>query len=355
MNETSSDGIFDKYFLTMTAYAIIESLKTLSMQSEVETLIECYKTGTNGTVLIDEPESGCWINVVEPTQSERDWLQDELGVLPEFVRASLDEEETSHIDFDDEVDQTFIIVDYPSAEDIEDMTDPDMLQYRTLPLSVIFLQEQNMVVTISANANYVIEDLARGRVRNIDTRLRTRFLLLLLLRVSQRFLIYLRRIDNLSTKNEKLLYNSMENDEIVQLLALQKSLVYFSTSLKSDEVTINKIMHGRIIRLYEEDQELLEDVLIEIHQAQEMCAIYSNILTGMMDAFGSIISNNLNIVMKVLTVITIVMSIPNIIFGFYGMNVGGLPFCQSWIGPVLIACALMALATFIFKKNDMFH
>lgn len=318
-------------------------------------MIECYKTGADGTVQIEEPEPGCWINVVEPTSSERIWLEEDLGVLPEFVRASLDEEETSHIDFDDEEDQTFIIVDYPSAEDVEDMTDPNMLQYRTLPLSVIFLQEQNMVVTISANANYVIEDLARGRVRNLDTRLRTRFLLLLLLRVSQRFLIYLRRIDNLSTKTENSLYNSMKNDEIVQLLALEKSLVYFSTSLKSDEVTLNKIMHGRIIRLYEEDQELLEDVLIEIHQAQEMCAIYSNILTSMMDTFGSVISNNLNNVMKALTVITIVMEIPNIIFGFYGMNVGILPFPATWLYPTFIALVLMGIAVLFFKKNNMFH
>ena len=138
------------------------------------------------------------------------------------------------------------------------------------------------------------------------------------------------------------------------MLGLEKSLVYFSTSLKTDEVTLNKISRGRLIKLYEEDQDLLEDVLIEIHQAIEMCNIYSNILSGTMDAFASVISNNLNIVMKVLTVITIVMAIPNIIFSFYGMNVSGLPIPQWWF-PTLIAIIIMIIASWIFKKKDMFH
>ncbi len=322
-------------------------------------MIECYKTDENGTERIDQPEAGCWVNVVAPTPQERVWLEEELGILPEFVRSALDEEETSHIDYDDEVNQTLVIVDYPSAEDVEEMSDPSMLQYTTMPLSVVFVQDKNLLVTVSLNENLVIDDLVRGRVRGVDTRLRTRFLLLLLLRVSQRYLIYLRRIDRLSTKTERHLHASMRNEELLQLLSLEKSLVYFSSSLKADEVTLNKIMHGRIIRLYEEDQELLEDVLIEIRQAIEMTDIYSNTLSGTMDAFASIISNNLNIVMKVLTVITIVMAIPNIIFGFYGMNIGAeqggaLPFATTWLVPFTIAAVCCLVAVFIFKKKDMF-
>ena len=138
------------------------------------------------------------------------------------------------------------------------------------------------------------------------------------------------------------------------MLGLEKSLVYFSTSLKTDEVTLNKIMRGKLIKLYEEDQDILEDVLIEIHQAIEMCNIYSNILSGTMDAFASVISNNLNIVMIILTVITIVMAIPNIIFSFYGMNVSGLPYPEWWF-PTVIAAVCCIIATLIFKKKDMFH
>ena len=323
-------------------------------------MIECFKTGADGaTKRIAEPEAGCWINVVAPTHEERDWLEDEVGVLPEFVRAALDEEETSHIDYDEDVNQTFVIVDYPSAEDVEDMSSPSTLQYTTLPLSVIFLPEKDLLVTVSLYENLVIEDMARGRVRQVDTRLRTRFLLLLLLRVSQRYLIYLRRIDRLSTKTERRMHASMRNEELLQMLSLEKSLVYFSSSLKSDEVTLNKIMHGRLIRLYEEDQDLLEDVLIEIRQAIEMTDIYSNTLSGTMDAYASIISNNLNIVMKVLTVLTIVMAIPNIIFGFYGMNVDlpfqDLPFFNNWMAPTLITVVACLVTAWIFKKKGMWR
>lgn len=160
--------------------------------------------------------------------------------------------------------------------------------------------------------------MSQGRIKGMDTRLKTRFFLLLALRISQRFLICLRQIDRLSSRTETRLHQSVENDELIEMLGLEKSLVYFSTSLKSDEVTLSKIMRGKQIQLYEEDEDLLEDVMIEIHQAIEMCNIYSNTMAGTMDTFASIISNNMNIVMNKLTVITIVMAIPNIIFGFYG-------------------------------------
>jgi len=210
------------------------------------------------------------------------------------------------------------------------------------------------IVTICLYDNLNIEDMAKGRIRGMNTDMKTRFLLLLLLKIAQRFLIYLRQIDRVSSRTEKRLHQSMRNQELIQMLGLEKSLVYFSTSLKTDEVTLNKIMRGKLIKLYEEDQDLLEDVLIEIHQAIEMCNIYSNILSGTMDAFASVISNNLNIVMKVLTVITIVMAIPNIIFSFYGMNVNGFDGTMWWI-PALIAIVACIIATLIFKKKDMFH
>ncbi|WP_239284707.1 magnesium transporter CorA family protein [Collinsella sp. An2] len=323
-------------------------------------MIEYYKTGVDGkTALVEAPEPGCWINVVDPTSDERAFLENDLGVLPEFVRSALDEEETSRIDFDDDVNQTFVIVDYPTAKFTPGARDTLPLQYDTMPLSMVFLPDKNQFVTISLHENLVTEDMAKGRIKGIDTRYRTRFLLQLLLRISQLYLIYLRRIDRLSSNTEARLHASVRNEELIQMLNLEKSLVYFSTSLKSDEVTLNKIMHGRLIPLYEEDQDLLEDVLVEIHQAIEMCNIYSNTLSGTMDAFASVISNNLNIVMKVLSVITIVMAIPNIIFGFYGMNVPlpfeGVPFVGTWMFPVLIAAVCCILAAYIFKRLGMWH
>lgn len=321
-------------------------------------MVECFKTGLNGiTMKIEVPEPGCWISVVEPTQEESTWLENNVGIVPEFVRSALDEEETSHIDFDEDVNQTLVIVDYPSEEDIEDLQDPSMQQYTTLPISVIFLPAKDLIVTVSLQESPIVKDMSTGRVRQVNTRMRTRFLLQMLLRISQSYLVHLRRIDRLSTKTEQRLYGSMRNEELLQMLSLEKSLVYFSTSLKSAEVTLNKIQHGHLITLYEEDQDLMEDVLIEVHQAQEMCNIYSNILSGTMDAYASVISNNLNIVMKVLTVITIVMAIPNIVFGFYGMNVSlpfeGIPFVDTWMLPTIIAVVACAVAAYIFKKMGL--
>ncbi len=312
-------------------------------------MIEYYKTFHNVTKKIDTLEKGCWINVVAPRADEIDFLSETVQILPEFLKASLDEEESSHIDRDEDADQTLIIVDYPNS--VDDPKKQNLL-YTTLPLSVIIMKDY--IVTICLYENLNIDDMALGKVKGMNTDLKTRFLLLLLLRISQRFLIYLRQIDRESSKTEMILHQSMRNKELIQMLGLEKSLVYFSTSLKSDEVTLNKIMRGRLIKLYEEDQELLEDVMIEIHQAIEMCNIYSNILSGTMDAFASVISNNLNIVMKVLTVITIVMAIPNIIFSFYGMNVEGLPIPQWWF-PLILAMIACLIAILIFKKKDMFH
>ena len=314
-------------------------------------MLEFYKTFGTETKKIDKPEPGSWISAIAPTEEEKNYLIEEMGILPEFVKSSLDAEESSHIDYDEDYNQTLVIVDYPSAEEVEDGYDKNMLQYTTLPLGIVIMK--GYVVTISLYENLNIDDMAQGRIKGVNTDLKTRFLLLLLLRISQRYLIYLRQIDRISSRTEQRLHKSMQNKELIQMLGLEKSLVYFSTSLKTDEITLNKIMRGKAIKLYDEDQDLLDDVLIEIHQAIEMCNIYSNILSGTMDAFASVISNNLNIVMKVLTVITIVMAIPNIIFSFYGMNVAGLPFPQWWFptGLAIVACII---ATIIFIKKDMF-
>ncbi|MFR1625889.1 MAG: magnesium transporter CorA family protein [Thomasclavelia ramosa] len=314
-------------------------------------MLEFYKTFGTETKKIDKPEPGSWISAIAPTEEEKNYLIEEMGILPEFVKSSLDAEESSHIDYDEDYNQTLVIVDYPSAEEVEDGYDKNMLQYTTLPLGIVIMK--GYVVTISLYENLNIDDMAQGRIKGVNTDLKTRFLLLLLLRISQRYLIYLRQIDRISSRTEQRLHKSMQNKELIQMLGLEKSLVYFSTSLKTDEITLNKIMRGKAIKLYDEDQDLLDDVLIEIHQAIEMCNIYSNILSGTMDAFASVISNNLNIVMKVLTVITIVMAIPNIIFSFYGMNVAGLPFPQWWFptGLAIVACII---ATIIFIKKICF-
>ncbi|MDD4699280.1 MAG: magnesium transporter CorA family protein [Oscillospiraceae bacterium] len=312
-------------------------------------MINFYKTIGNVTQPISEMEPGCWINVCAPDLEERNWLINSLDIPPEFLQASLDEEESSHIENED--GQTLIIIDVPYAE----MGD-DGIEYYTMPVGVISMPKN--IVTVSIKDNSVIREFADGAIKGVNVALRTRFVLQILLRMATRFLQHLKQIDKNSTSLESLLRKSMKNKELVQLLDLQKSLVFFQTSLKSNEITIEKISKNRVIPLYDEDQDLLEDVMIEMKQAIEMADIYSNILSGTMDAFASVISNNLNIVMKVLTSLTVVMAIPTMVFSFYGMNIGvgadALPFANSiWI-PLAIAALISVVSTIVLSRKGMF-
>ncbi len=267
-------------------------------------------------------------------------MQDEIGIEPEFVRAALDDEETSHIDYDDDTGQVLVIVDCPFVEDDREAVDQSIVQYDTHPLSLIFLAEQDMLVTVSLKQSETVNAFAQGKVRNLNTTLRTRMLLQMLLHISQRYLVCLRSINRQFRENERVLRKTMRNDELIKMLGFEKSLVYFSTSLKSTEATLSKIGYGRILRLYEEDRELLDDVSIEMSQAIEMCSIYANVLNGTMDTFGNIINNNMNITMRTLAILTLVLSIPNMVYGFYGMNTP-LPLDGTW----MFAFALSVLAT----------
>lgn len=291
---------------------------------------------------IEKPEHGCWVSVIAPDENEIKSIIDEFGLDAGFVKSSLDEEESSRIETEE--DQTLIIVDYAITETDEH----NALLYSTMPMGIILTAHN--VFTISLKENIVLSELSSGIIKNIQTHLKTRFILHILLRIASKFLQFLKQIDKISHFTEMQLHKSMKNKEIIQLMDLEKSLVYFSTSLKANEVTLEKILRGRVIKLYEEDQELLEDVLIEVKQAIEMTDIYSNILSGTMDAFASIVSNNLNIVMKRLTIITILMAIPSIVFSYYGMNID-LPFAQlSWFPLAISALATGIVAIILLRK-----
>lgn len=309
-------------------------------------MIKFYKTLENRMTELPEYSEGCWVSAVCPTPDEIRYLIEQLGVDAQYISAALDEEESSRIESED--GQTLVIIDVPYMEEEQE---EKTVVYTTTSIGII-LTPANFI-TVSARETLVIDEFAEGRVKGVQTHLKTRFLLAILLRVAARFQLYLKQIDRLSLVTETQLHRSMQNKELFQLLGLEKSLVYFSTSLKSNELTLEKILRGRIIKLYEDDQDLLEDVLIEIKQAIEMCNIYSGILSGTMDAFASIISNNLNIVMKILAAVTIVMAIPNIVFGFYGMNVVGFGGVTMFV-PIAVTLILMALSAVILAKLGMF-
>ena len=326
-------------------------------------MIECYKTTIVETEpasphsprlvtrKIDHIEPGCWVSVVAPNAEDRRSLQDEMGIEPEFVRASLDDEETSHIDYDDDTGQVLVIVDCPFVEDDREAVDQSIVQYDTHPLSLIFLPEQDILVTVSLKQSETVSAFAQGKVRNLNTTLRTRMLLQMLLHISQRYLVCLRSINRQFRENERVLRKTMRNDELIKMLGFEKSLVYFSTSLKSTETTLTKIGYGRILRLYEEDRELLDDVSIEMSQAIEMCTIYSNVLNGTMDTFGNIINNNMNLTMRTLAILTLVLSIPNMVYGFYGMNTP-LPMDNTWGFAFALSVVATVGATVILMRSS---
>jgi len=310
-------------------------------------MLTIHKTIGGKMQKLDAIQDGCWINLTYPTEDEVNSVISALNVEPSFLRAALDEEESSRIDIED--DQTLIIVDMPAVEKAEK---DEAIVYSTLPLGIIITEKH--IITVSLRESPVIRDFQDGLIKATDTAKKTQFILFILLHVAKRYLQYLKQIDKIYTYMERQLYKSQRNKEIIQLLELEKSLVYFSTSLKANEVTLEKILRGRIVTLYEEDHDLLEDVLIEVRQAIEMANIYSSIISDMMDAFASVISNNLNVIMKVLTSITILLTIPNIVFSFYGMNVANLPVDHFWWFPLTVSVGLIIVIAIILKKKDLF-
>ncbi|MNM58097.1 Magnesium transport protein CorA [compost metagenome] len=314
-------------------------------------MINIYRTTneTNTTLrALENIEPGCWINVVAPTEQEIILLAKKTGVPLEFLKAPLDDEETSRIDIID--NNILVIVDIPFTE-MED----NSLTYDTYPLGIIHTEKE--IITVCLKNSKILTDFAKGDIRSFYTFKRSRFILQILNRISTYYLLYLRQIDKKSVMVEKKLHKSMKNKELIQLLSLEKSLVYFSTSLKSNEITLEKMLKMQIMQKYPEDNDVLEDVIIENKQAIEMSGIYSDILAGTMDAFASVIANNLNIVMKVLASVTIVMSIPNMISGIFGMNVGGNPLLESPYGLLSVVLFIVLLcvgSTLYLKKKDMF-
>lgn len=309
-------------------------------------MMTIHKTVAGRMTALDTIVEGCWVNLTDPNEEELRNVSSTLNVEMDFLRAALDEEETSRIDTEE--GQTLIIIDTPAVEKSD-----SAVVYSTSPLGII-VTETN-IITVTLRESSVLRDFEDGLVKGgVSTAKKTGFILHILLRVANRYLQYLKQIDKIYNHMERQLYKSQRNKELIQLLDLEKSLVYFNTSLKANEVTLEKILRGRIVALYEEDQDLLEDVLIEVRQAIEMANIYSSIISGMMDAFASVISNNLNVIMKVLTSITILLTIPNIIFSFYGMNVAGLPLDQYFWVPIAMAVVAIVIVAILLKKKDLF-
>ena len=311
-------------------------------------MVRIFKTEDGVVRQIEAVENGCWVALTDPTATEILEVAEQFGIDPDDVKAPLDEEERSRIESEDTY--SLIVVDIPL---IEERNEKDW--YVTIPLGIIVTQK--MIFTICLEDTQVLTRFMEGRVRNFFTYMKTRFILQILYRNASMYLRYLRIIDKKSEQIEEKLHLSTRNQELMELLELEKSLVYFTTSLKSNEMVLEKLLKVESIKKYPEDTELLEDVIVENKQAIEMANIYSGILSSMMGTFASVISNNLNIVMKALALITIVMSIPTIVFSAYGMNVSaaGMPLSKTPWGFLLIIILSVVVSiiagAFLSKKK----
>jgi len=309
-------------------------------------MLSIYKTTPEGLETLESPKNGSWIKAIDPNPEEIEQLVN-WGIEPELITYSLDQDEMARVERD--VGYTLILLRIPHFQG-----ETHDIPYATVPMGVII--KDNLIATICRHESYITRTLTDGKYRGFKTAKRYRFVLYVLLETATRYLTYLREINRSVDRVEDQLQKSTRNRELLELLKYQKSLVYFTTALHSNEVMMERLQRMRMFNQYDEDEDLLEDVITENQQAIQVTNINAEILSGMMDAFASIISNNLNVVMKALAAITIVINVPAIVAAFYGMNVTlpgeGHPF--AFIFVLIFSLALTSLAAFIFYRRDWF-
>ncbi len=315
-------------------------------------MVKMYKTDikANKTEETKEFKKGNWINMIAPTEEEIKLVCKKLKIQEEFIRYCLDYEEKARIDTEEDDNTTLFIIDVPVIE-----KENNEQVYSTMPLGMIVVRD-DYFITVSLKTNRVVSELEKAK-NNIITYKKSRMILQIFYKNAELYLKYLKKINKETEIAENVLKTSLKNKELLKMLSLEKSLVYFTTSLKSNEVVMEKTLRGKIIKLYDEDEDILEDAIIENKQAIEMSKIYSDILNGTMDAYASIISNNLNGVMKFLTSITIILAIPTMIASYWGMNIPvPMQFTSSpWAFYAVVAFSIILgiIAMIWLKKKDM--
>ena len=322
-------------------------------------MIRMYNTDiiTNITEKTVEYKKGNWISMVSPSEEEIREVCMNLNIQEDFIKYALDFEEKARIDYEEDDETTLFLIDVPIIEKEKPSEEEEEGNniYTTMPLGMIVVRD-DYFITVSLKKNKIIEELESGlsknRLKGISSYKKSRLLLHILYKNASYFLTLLKRINRETEIAENVLKNSMKNKELLKLLSLDKSLVYLTTSLKSNEIVMEKTLRGKVIKLYDEDEDILDDAIIENRQAIEMSRIYTEILNGTMDAYASIISNNLNVVMKFLTSITIVISIPTLIASFMGMNVP-VPFQNNPNGFIImtVISVIVAIISLIWLRK----
>lgn len=310
-------------------------------------MITIYKSRETGLDILDEPENNCWINVIDPSEEEIDLLT-RWEIPHDFITYSLDLDERARTEREDNGGM-LILIRIPYFQGLQ-----FDVPYITIPMGVITTKKY--IVTICRRENEILQEMTSGRVQLIETNKRNRFILRLLLIAAGRYLNHLRKIDRIVDTIEDRLQVSQRNRELAELVKYQKSLVYFTTALRSNELMMERLQRWQLFRMFPEDEDLLEDVITENQQAIEMVNISTNILSSTLDAFASIISNNMNSVMKFLASATVVVSLPTMIFSYFGMNVP-IPSMEHgfmYLGILLASILVSIIVILVFLRKDWF-
>lgn len=298
---------------------------------------------TKELIKLDSIEENCWIELVNPDINEINEISNKIGADTNLLIKMLDEEELPRIEIHGE--STLIVIDTPFIENNK---------YVTYPLGILIVN--NYIVTITLKQIKLLEDFKLDKIETFETSKKTRFLIQILNKTADTYLRLLNNVNNDLTEKEKILSKTTNNKHLIDLLTLEKTLVYFLNSLKANEIVLDKLIKGNILPMFEDDKELLDDTIIEVKQAIEMSTLYKDILSSVTDTYATIVSNNLNEVMKFLAGITIVFSVPTMIASFFGMNVPLGDISRSDISLLLIISisifVALLLALFL-KKKDM--
>lgn len=312
-------------------------------------MLKIYKTSSveKKTKKVKKMTTDCWIDLIVPTQDEIDKVANRTGIDKEVITKLLDKEELPRVE--QEENATVIVIDIPYLEEEGEH------KYKTYPLGII-ITNNNYIVTVSVKKTTLLNDFKRGKIKEFRTAKKTRFLIQILLKSASNYLKALQEINADIEKKEKVLKKSTENKDLIELLEIEKTLVYFMTSLKANDTVLEKLSKGIVLPLYEGDIDLLEDAIIENKQAIEMSSIYRDILSSVTDTYATIISNNLNIAMKFLAGATIVLSIPTMISSFLGMNIPLGKIANENIAFILVlmlSVTVSLLVAYLLKKKNM--
>ncbi|UBH13729.1 magnesium transporter CorA family protein [Macrococcus armenti] len=305
---------------------------TTYINSEEGTIIKAEKYYTNN-----------WVNLVMPSREEMEEVAEAFDFPIEFLEDPLDPEEGARIEYDEDSNSTLVITDFPVLDKNIRQTE----SYITVPIGIIL--SKGYIVTICSREHDLFNKIVN---LTFDLRMKSRFLLEVMLTVATKYNNTLKKINRERIKIEANLRHSLTNKQLYELMEIEKSLVYFLTSLTANGDTIKKIFRSRSLKLYEEDKELLEDLMIENTQALNTTELYTRILESITGSYSSLIANEMNNIMRVLTLFTVFLTIPTLVFSFFGMNVD-LP-KLTWYGTIGVALTLMLLTFITLYKRKMF-